>query len=323
MSKKKSIIIIVVILIVTLIVLGLLGVYWYKFLKNFENEGKNIDEEDLSVNNDLLNDLNNTLDNEVTEDEFDDIINFVLFGSDSRDISNMEAGRSDTIMIVSINTIKKNIKLISIPRDTYVEVPGYGKTKINHAYAYGQEALSIKTINSNFNLNLTEYTTIDFNGLVNVIDKVGGVELALTPEEKKYIGIKDERLQSSKKVLLNGTEALKHSRNRTIGNDFTRANRQRDVMEALLYKIFALDMEDILAMSDDLLSQVTTNINTLKYATLLSEIYSNKSSYLSNIVSKQVPTEEYASGKMIDGIYYFVSDIEKAKLDLYNTIYGD
>ncbi len=320
MSKKRSIILIVAILII-LVALGLLGIYYYRILKNVKKN--DIDKEDLSVNNDLLNDLNDTLDNEVTEDEFDDIINFVLFGSDSRDISNMEAGRSDTIMIVSINTIKKNIKLISIPRDTYVEVPGYGKTKINHAYAYGQEALSIKTINTNFNLNLTEYTTIDFNGLVNVIDKVGGIELSLTPEEKRYIGINDERLQNSGKVLLNGTEALKHSRNRTIGNDFTRASRQRDVMEALLYKIFSLDMKDILGMSNDLLSQVTTNINTLKYATLLSEVYSNKSSYLSNIMSKQVPTQEYASDQMIDGIYYFVSDIEKAKLDLYNTIYGN
>ena len=320
MKKKRSIILIVAILII-LVALGLLGIYCYRILKNVKKN--DIDKEDLSVNNDLLNDLNDALDNEVTEDEFDDIINFVLFGSDSRDISNMEAGRSDTIMIVSINTIKKNIKLISIPRDTYVEVPGYGKTKINHAYAYGQEALSIKTINTNFNLNLTEYTTIDFNGLVNVIDKVGGIELSLTPEEKRYIGINDERLQSSGKVLLNGTEALKHSRNRTIGNDFTRASRQRDVMEALLYKIFSLDMKDILGMSNDLLSQVTTNINTLKYATLLSEVYSNKSSYLSNIMSKQVPTQEYASDQMIDGIYYFVSDIEKAKLDLYNTIYGN
>ena len=72
------------------------------------------------------------------------------------------------IMIASINQVDKTIKLISIPRDTYVSVAGHGKTKINHAYAYGKEQLALKTINSNFGLNISEYVTINFKGLIMI-----------------------------------------------------------------------------------------------------------------------------------------------------------
>ena len=256
-------------------------------------------------------------------DEFNEVVNFVLLGSDSRNVNSMESGRSDTIMIASINPMKKSINLVSIPRDTYVTVPGYGKTKINHAYAYGKEQLTLKTINSNFNLNITDYVTIDFSGLKNIIDEIGGIELELSTQEKEYIGIKDSRLNQTGKIKLNGEEALKHSRNRTVGNDFTRAERQRDVMEAIINKIASLEINQILALSDEFLKEVKTNINVTSYIGLLTSIISNKNEYLSNITSTQVPSSEYAKGQMIDGIYYFVSDMEKAKNDLYNILYGD
>lgn len=313
-------VIIIILVIIVLIIAGLFGYAWLK-LSNLQHEP--IDTSDLAVNDNLYDDIKTGVDESITEDEFNEVVNFVLLGSDSRNVNSMEAGRSDSIMIASINPIKKSINLVSIPRDTYVTVPGYGKTKINHAYAYGKEQLTLKTINSNFNLNITDYITIDFSGLKNVIDKVGGIELELSTQEKNYIGIKDDRLNQTGKIKLNGEEALKHSRNRTVGNDFTRASRQRDVMEALINKIASLEMNQILDLSDDFLKEVKTNINVTSYIGLLTSILANKNEYLSNITSNQVPSNEYASGQMIDGVYYFVSDMEKAKNDLYNILYGD
>jgi len=296
----------------------------YKLCLNGIDIIEEIDKDDLAVNENLYDDVKNKVENEISEEEFKDVVNFVLFGVDTKDIDGFDSGRSDTIIIASINPMKKSLKLISIPRDTYVNVPGYGKTKINHAYAYGKEQLSIKTINSNFGLNLTEYATIDFSGLINIIDEVGGINLTISDEEMNFINNSinvKKKLTHSGNVLLNGEQALVHSRNRTVGNDFTRASRQRDVIEALINKIATLDIDKILDLSDTFLKEVRTNINITKYIGLLTSVVSNKNEYLNNITSVQIPSTEYASGQMIDGIYYFVSDLEKAKSEMYKYIY--
>ena len=325
-GKSKILILFIVILLILLIIVGI-GIFfvWSKWSKV---DFKELDNSDLSVTTDIYDQVSD----KVTEEEFNEIITIAFFGTDSRDTSNMNSGRSDTIMLASINPNLKSIKLISIPRDTYVEVPGYGKTKINHAYAYGKEQLSIKTINSNFGLNITEYATIDFSGLVNIINDVGGIELTITESEKNYINtyVKEsyeltgnpvKKIENARKVILTGEQALTHSRNRTVGNDFSRASRQRDVVEALMNKISTMDLNTIISLLDSFLPEVRTNINPTKYIGLLTSILSNRGEYLNNIISVQVPSTEYASGKMIDGIYYFVSDMDTAKNDIYKYIY--
>lgn len=324
MNKKLKITIIVIIVILV-IMGGLVGGAYFYFHSLFSNmKVEPIDENNLDVNADLYDEVEG-----ISESEFNNIINIVLFGSDSRDVNSAESGRSDTIMILSVNPKTKRIKLISIPRDTYVNVPGYGKTKINHAYAYGKEELSIKTINNNFGLNITEYATIDFSGLVNIINQMGGVQMTITPEEMTYIngaltwnisGNK-EKLTTSGNVILNGEQALAHSRNRTLGNDFTRASRQRQVIEALINKIATRNVSEIMDLADDFLKEVKTNINVTSYIPALTNIVLNKDSYLKNMISVQVPSTDYASGKMIDGVYYFVSDMDRAKKDFITYIY--
>lgn len=332
MNKKSGKVTKIFIIIFSIILIIAIGIAIYLYSKLSKINYEEIDKSDLAVNEELYDIVKDNVDSQLSEKEFNDVVNFVLFGSDSRDVNSMEAGRSDTIIIVSINPKNKSIKLISIPRDTYVTVPGYGKTKINHAYAYGKEQLSIKTINTNFEMNLTEYATIDFSGLVNIINDIGGIELTITDEEMNYInagavygaqytGNTVPNLTHSGKVLLSGEQALAHSRNRKVGNDFTRASRQRDVIEALINKISDMDINQILSLSDEFLKEIKTNINVTNYVGLLTSILANKNEYLNNITSVQVPSSEYASGEMINGIYYFVSDIEKAKQDMYKIIY--
>lgn len=287
-----------------------------------------IDTSDLAVNNELYNEVSDIL----SKSEFNDIITIALFGTDSRDSSNMSAGRSDTIIVASINPKFKTIKLISIPRDTYVSVPGHGKTKINHAYAYGGEALAIKTINENFGLSITEYATIDFSGLIHIINDIGGIEINITKSEMEYInshvhesykltGKATKKLTTYGNVTLTGEQALTHSRNRTVGNDFERAGRQREVLEAIMNKIAKMGTSKILDMSDTLLKEIKTNINVMDYVGALTDVLMNSNSYFGNITSIQIPSTEYGKGDSSSGTYYFKADSEKMRQDMIDNIY--
>lgn len=322
-GKKGKIagIIVAIILILLVILLGVgTGMVAGKISKiNFDK----LDKGDLGVNEDLYTEVSDN----VSKEEFEKIKNVALFGID--------AGRSDAIMIASINQVDKTIKLISIPRDTYVSVAGHGKTKINHAYAYGKEQLALKTINSNFGLNISEYVTINFKGLINVINKIGGIELNISKAEKDYInefvhesyeltGKPVQLLSSYGKVKLTGEQALTHSRNRTIGNDFTREERQRDVLTAVMNKVSTMSITQLWSLSDSVLSEVKTNLNVSECMGIASDVLGNTSSYLNNIVSKQIPSEDDGGkGDNINGIYYYVCDLQKASKSMKNIIYGE
>lgn len=319
--------IVLVLIFVLLIGLGIaIGSFISGKLANLNMQ--EIDTSDLAVNGDLYNAVSDTL----TQSEFNDVICIALFGTDSRDTDNMSAGRSDTIIIASINTKFKTVKLISIPRDTYVEVPGHGKTKINHAYAYGQEQLAIKTINQNFGLSITEYATIDFSGLIHIINQIGGIQMNITKTEMEYInshsydaykvtGNTKKNVSSYGNVTLSGEQALTHSRNRTVGNDFTRAGRQREVLEAMMNKMIGLGTSKLLELSDSFLKEVKTNINVTSYIGQLTNIMMNSSEYMSHITSLQIPSTDYGKGQMISGVYYFVADAEQMKQDMIDNIY--
>lgn len=316
-NNKNKLMIALGFIIVLILVIGISYIWTKLSSVNYQK----IDKTNLDINEDLYQDVSNVNEN-ITKDNFDKVKTVVFFGTDSRDTENMSSGRSDTIIIASINPVTKRIKLISIPRDTYVTIPNNGQDKINHAYAYGGEELSIKTINNNFGLAISEYVTIDFSGLVNVIDTVGGININVTEAEKAFINRGSKtKLSTSGNVLLNGEQALIHSRNRTVGNDFERAARQRIVLEALIKKIGSMEVSQMLNLSDKMLKEVKTNMNITDYTSMLTSIATNKSEYLNDIKSIQIPSTDYSSGQMISGVYYFVPDMEKSKQDFYKTIY--
>ena len=320
---KKIIIALLVIILIFAIIFGVLVYFASSILGKVGYE--KLDESQLS-----LNDVYSEVSNQVSKQEFDSIKNIALLGIDG--------GRSDSIIIASINQTDHTIKLISVPRDTYVKVEGHGKTKINHAYAYGKEQLALKTINENFGLNVSEYVTINFRGLINIINKIGGIELEITKAEMNYINEKVnesyaltkksvKKVTSYGKVTLTGEQALTHARNRTVGNDFTREERQRDVITAVMEKVSKMGATQILGLSDSILSEVKTNLNIGEWTGILTGALGNSNEYLSNIISKQIPSEEEGNGsgrgQMIDGIYYFVVDLEETSTAFKNIIYGE
>src|SRR5699024_2790536 len=112
----------------------------------------------------------------------DKVVNIALFGVDSRDTGGM-SGRSDTVMIASLDKKHDKIKLTSLMRDTYLDIPNKGMDKLTHAYAHGGPELAIKTINQNFDMNIRDYATVDFFGLEAIIDALGGVDIDIEDYE--------------------------------------------------------------------------------------------------------------------------------------------
>ncbi|WP_304508428.1 LCP family protein [Anaerotignum sp.] len=249
------------------------------------------------------------------------IMNIALFGIDSQNEENK--GRSDAIMIASVNQKTGKIKLISIARDTYVDIPEHGKTKINHAYAYGSAELAIQTINENFDLNIKDYATVNFDSLADVIDEMGGVELEVTEAERQQINnylLKGEKLRESGLVHLTGPQAVSYSRIRKIDGDVQRGERQRKVLECLFQK--ALGINPLLYPSyvrkfSPLVETSLSNDEILKLASV------GVKSGLS-LEQAGLPNDNIQShGERINGVWYFVYDIDEAADMIEEFIYHD
>jgi LCP family protein required for cell wall assembly len=259
-----------------------------------------------------------------------DVLNFALFGIDSRDEE--EPGRSDSIIIATIDKTNKKIKLSSIMRDTYVEISDHGSTKINHAYAYGGPQLALETINSNFNLDIKYFATVDFFDMEKIIDALGGVEIDVTNEEVEYINgysnetatiSKEERILVTKPGIqvLNGMQAVAYTRIRyTAGGDYMRTERQRTVLTALLKKLASMDKAKFIATVPTLAQYVETNMSATD---MISIGVDALKSGISNIEQERFPIDGNASDEKINGIYYLKTDIDLTTEQIHEFIYDD
>lgn len=290
---------------------------------------KDLDESDLAINKDLYNEVEG-----LTQKEYDQVINIILLGSDSKDMDDTYAGNSDCQMIISINPKYKSIKLISIPRDTAADIEGVGRYKINAAFATGKEQLALKTINKTFDLNLKEYVTINISAMYDIINELGGVEVNITKDEMNWInqyvdmfykfsGRPTQKVTKYGKVTLTGEQAAAHAKERKAGQngDFSRTRRQRDIFESMLKKIAQKNPSEISRVIDMILAQVTTNADIAKYTSILPQFLSNKDAYLSNITSVNIPEFSDGKEKMVNGIYLFEADIETCKKKFIKYMY--
>jgi len=186
-----------------------------------------------------INSVNKTL-NSATSSEIQSIlapistpqspVTILLLGRDTRD-SETEMGRADTIMVLHINPGENRAVLLSIPRDTYVEIPGYGKDKINAAYALGGEELMIKTVSNFLNATINHYITTDFDGFIKLIDELGGVDIVV---DRPLIDPKSGASFSTGNHHLTGEQALAYTRSRSTElGDIGRIQRQQYIFREL------------------------------------------------------------------------------------------
>ena len=165
-------------------------------------------------------------------------INYLLMGSDSRDVSNAGHGRSDVLMVMHLAADRKSAYMISFPRDMYVPIPGHGKNKINAAFAFGGPQLTVRTLEGQLDTRIDHVALIDFEGFIQLTEDLGGVRVY-----NKYGSVSGGYNFPVGNVTLKGEEALAYVRERhqLPHGDLDRAERQRAVLQAILAKGLAKD----------------------------------------------------------------------------------
>lgn len=265
----------------------------------------------------------------------EDVYNILLIGTDNR--SEGEVGRSDVMMIASINQKTKKIYLTSFLRDCYVYIPGYGNTRLNHAYAYGGPALLMETLETNFKVHIDKYAMVDFFSFMDVIDILGGVWIPMSSDEVK---VANQYIWSMNKLmgedwdtdylwgegygesgwrLLNGKQALAHARNRYTGSDYERTARQRMIINQIIDGAMQATPATLVDLAQAVLPQITTDMTKseiLSYA-------ANIAAYIDYDVEQlQIPAAGTYSGATISGMSVISLDLDDNIAYLQDKIYA-
>ena len=215
-------------------------------------------------------------------EEVDGITNILLVGTDG---ANVERGnRSDSVMLVTIDNINKDIRISSIARDTYVDIPGHSKEKMTHAYAYGGADLLREVFEVNFGIKVDKYIAVNFTSFMDIIDEIGGV--VVNVEEKdvnevnKYIDqcydyYYDRKDEIGKEYIsgygtqrLNGYQALAFSRIRYTDSAYARENRHREVAQSVYKEFLNSGKEEYKRAAEILLENTKTNISPMEMINL-------------------------------------------------------
>ncbi|MCR4673179.1 MAG: LCP family protein [Lachnospiraceae bacterium] len=269
--KWGRILIIEIILIVVLIP----AIYLITRLGMINKASKDqVNKDDIS-----MNDMDS-----MTQDSLAGYRNIAFFGVDSRDGSLETGARSDAILIASINTSTKDVKLVSVYRDTLLYLgESYGYDKATHAYAYGGAELAMSMLNTNFDLDITEFVTVDFGSLAQIIDALGGLDIELSESEVQWInevireqnrvtGSNSEEIYEAGMHHLDGTQAVAYSRIRKADNDFKRTERQRLVISKMLAAAKSAGVGTILKLVDELLPNIYTDLSYSDIISLASDL---------------------------------------------------
>ena len=257
-----------------------------------------------------------------------EVRNIALFGVDQEAGS---VGRSDAMIIVSIDRTNNKIKMTSLSRDSLVPIEGHGEEKLTHAWAYGQARLAIKTINQNFGMNITDYAYVNFGELMGVVDYIGGVQLDVDAAEMSFLnenhvytqGFYDqtiEPLSAPGVQQLNGAQALLYARDRTNGGDTTRTARQREVLMAMYQRVREQPLSKLPSTLARVLRLCHTNMNSDE----LLDIATWALTANPTITSLHMPTEDMECWNGIidrERGWVRVYDLDQAKTVLHNFIY--
>lgn len=247
------------------------------------------------------------------------VVNIMLIGQDAR--PGQGRSRSDSMILVTINKSAKTITLTSFLRDMYVKIPGYADNKMNAAYAFGGMKLLNDTLEQNFGVKVDGNVEVDFSNFAKVIDLLGGVDMELRYDEAAYINQGTGRKDlGSGMQHLDGEQALFYSRIRHLDKDadFSRTNRQRKVINALIEKFRNTDVLTLMGLLKDLLPMITTdmkNSEIVDYATDLLPMLVD-----CTVVSQRVPGDDDYYFATINKMSCVVADMEAARALLEQTM---
>ncbi len=258
--------------------------------------------------------------------------NVLLIGAD-----NAKGGtsRSDSIMIASVNSKTGRITVVSILRDTHVDIPGKRESKINAAYSWGGANLLIQTIEQNFGIKIDDYATVDFEMFTALIDGLGGIDVEVTENEADYINNrhsygneeKPEHVPSGESVHLTGYQALWYTRIRKLDSDFNRTQRQRKVITAVMEKAKDMGVAGLVSTAKAVAPYIETTLSATDFWSLafnlMSCVTKTGADMDKMVVSAQLPFEDtwwYSS--QWDGSSISLNVEENRKL-LYTLLYEE
>ncbi|SFR83866.1 transcriptional attenuator, LytR family [Anaeromicropila populeti] len=259
----------------------------------------------------------------------DEVINVLLIGEEAM---NDTVGRSDSMMIATINTAQKSLKLTSLMRDIYVEIPGYANNKLNAAFHNGGGVLLTETVEQNFGVQIDGYIRVDYSNFENIIDKLGGVEIELTNNEAYYLNttnyISDPANRYVKAGLqtLNGNQALGYCRvrYRTTSNgerdDFGRTYRQRAVLTAIFNKYKTKNVVEMVSIANDMLECFTTNLTKTEIIEYVKTVATLGTTELETL---RIPLDDAYYGESYNCGSVLVMDQEKNIAALREFLYGE
>ena len=264
------------IFIVEIVLLLILAVVLFFMSKLSKIEKTKLDMDKIEVNEDISQESRKIMKGYQT---------IAMFGLDNRSNGNLSQGRSDVIMLANINNDTKEVKLVSVYRDTYLDTGDGIFQKCNAAYAKGGPEQAISMLNVNLDLNITDYVTVDFNSIIECVDLLGGVDMEITDDEASlmtgYIrelneltGNKAENLTQGGTYTLNGVQACAYARIRYGGgDDYRRTERQRTVLTAMVKKAQQSDLTTVNKLINEVCGDIQTSFSNAELLALASQVF--------------------------------------------------
>jgi LCP family protein required for cell wall assembly len=262
-----------------------------------------------------------------------DVFNVLLIGSDTRDTST-DGSRSDSMILISINKETKKTVMTSFMRDMYVPIPGHGNNRLNAAFSFGGVNLLLETIQKDFDIKIDQYATVDFYSFINIIDKLGGVNITVSNAEvpvlNQYIAEINglEKLPANsgalkaggKNLLLTGKQALGYSRIRYVGDgDFERTERQRTVLTQVLTKLKGQNVFKLNSILNTLMPDITTNLTQGDITSLML----NAVTYMNYpVIQDRIPIDGSYQNATINAMDVLTVDLNKNIAELKSKIYN-
>lgn len=320
-KKKRNVVILVA---EVLVLAAMLGVLWFVTRATDEDKGiqrVEIQEEEVTINEGVEENV-----------KLDKYRNIALFGLDSTVGELTLNTRSDTIMIASINNETKEVRLMSVYRDTYLNLGNDTYNKCNAAYAKGGPKQAISMLNMNLDLDITDFVAVGFKGVIDVVDAVGGIYIDVDSAELEHINNYQISISENLKTtytpvkdtgyqLLDGLQATAYCRIRyTAGDDFKRTERQREVLQAIMDKVKNMDVASLTKIANNVFGNFYTSVELSEVLSLLSDVPS-----YTIIDEGGFPSNEYRTGATIGGIGDSVicTDLEQAVVDFHKRFFAD
>ena len=292
---KKALIIIISVVIVALGVVA--GIRFVKPVETNEQISETHTTEAITVMEKITDeDASELVSNEG-------LLNILLVGQDKREGESRQ--RSDTMILCSFNPETNKLSMISFLRDLYVEIPGYEDNRLNAAYALGGFELLKETIALNFGIKIDGCLESDFEGFEKIIDTVGGVDINLTSEEAKIVGL------SEGTHTLNGEQALTYARIRKIDSDFQRTERQRNIMNAVFEKAKKYQLMELAGFFGEILPLMTTDMTEDEIMTFALTLASSFEKL--EINSYAVPSQGNYTSETIRDMAVLVPNLEEIR----------